>query len=180
MPFAITALFDERTEADIQALRVRLVQAGYGDELSAQVRPHLTLAILPALDSEALREPLRAWCAETPPLALGIAAVGTFPTAEGVIYLAPIVTFALLEMNARLQALLDSAGLAGFATYRPDAWVPHITVGIQLTPEAVAGAVRLAREADVFRTAILAQIAVAEFPPLRAVYSYPLGPGVAP
>lgn len=180
MPFAVTALFDECSEARIWALRARLVQAGNGDPASAEVCPHLTLAILPALDAAALREPLRSWCRATPPLAVEIAAVGTFPTAEGVVYLAPIVTVPLLEMNARLQALLASVGLAGIKTYRPDSWVPHVTVGIQLSPEAVAGAVRLAREADVFHKAVLTRIAVAEFPPMRALYGYRLGPEAAP
>ncbi|MHB1318440.1 MAG: 2'-5' RNA ligase family protein [Anaerolineae bacterium] len=180
MPFAITALFDESTEAEMHALRRRLVQAGHGDEASAEVRPHLTLAILPGLGraasgTQVLPDSLRAWCAARPPLALGIAAVGTFPTVEGVVYLAPVVTAALLDMNRDLQAMLDSLGLTGYEAYRSDHWVPHVTIGIGLSPEAVAGAVRLAREADVFHTAILTQVALVEFPPMRVVCNYPLG-----
>ncbi|MFO7697325.1 MAG: 2'-5' RNA ligase family protein [Anaerolineae bacterium] len=174
MPYAITALFDERTEEGIHALRVRLVEAGFGDPASAEVRPHLTLAILPALGGEALREPLRAWCEATPPLPVDIAAVGTFPTAEGVVFLAPVVTAALLDLHAQLQAVLKSVGLTGYETYRADRWVPHVTVGIQFSADAVAGAVLLSCEADVFGPAGLTRVAVAEFPPLRTVYSFAL------
>lgn len=174
MPFGIVALFDESTEAGIRALRMQLAEAGYGDRESADVRPHLTLAILPALDPESLRQSLRAWCLDTPPLALEIASAGSFPTAEGVVYLAPVVTMRLLEMHAQVDHLLLEAGLQGMQPYRPGFWVPHVTVGYQLGADALRGAIGLVREADVFYTGVLTQVAVCEFPPLEVLYAFPL------
>jgi hypothetical protein len=52
--------------------------------------------------------------------------------------------------------------------------VPHVTVGIGLSPAEVGRAVSLAREAPVFHPGILTRIAVAEFPPMRALYMFPL------
>lgn len=174
MPLGVVALFDESTDAGIRALRMRLAEAGYGDPESADVRPHLTLAILPSLAPESLRQSLRGWCLDTPPLALGIAAVGSFPTAEGVVYLAPVATMRLLELHAQVDHLLLGAGLQGVEQYRPGFWVPHITVGYQLGADTVRDAIGLVREADVFHTGVLTQIAVCQFPPLEVLYAFPL------
>jgi len=180
MPYAITALFDAATEERLRAARAALVEAGLCDPAVAEVRPHLSFSILPGLDAEALRPRLRAWCYERAPLALQIAAVGSFPGDEGVVYLAPVVTERLLETNASLDRLLAEAGGAPEGTYRAGSWVPHVTVGIHLASGHIPAALGLLREADVFYTGVLTQLAVAEFPPLTELYTFPLrGEGAA-
>ena len=174
MSYAITALFDAGTEDSLAQLRASLVEAGYGDPLAVPVRPHLTLEILDALDAEAVRGALRSFCYEVPPLAIHIGAVGTFPSSEGVVYLAPVVTPALLSMHARLYEVLGEAAEQAMDTYRPHNWVPHCTLAINLTPDQVMSAIGLIREADVFHTASLVQVAVAQFPPLELLYAFPL------
>ena len=179
MPYAIAALFDAASEAGIQNLRRQLAEYA-GSDTVAVARPHLAFAIVDRLDPEALEPMLREFCQAMPPLPLNLAAVGAFPTAEGVVYLAPVVTRPMLAAHARLCQLLDEAGAPPVPYYRPENWVPHCTVAINLTREQVGGAVRICGEADVFHTDQLTQLAVAEFPPIRLVYKLPLRGAIAP
>jgi 2'-5' RNA ligase len=179
MPYAIAALFDAASESGLQDLRARLAEYA-GTDAVAVARPHLTFAIVNQLDPEALRPALLAFCQATPPLPLHLAAVGAFPTDEGVVFLAPVVTRPLLAVHANLCRLLDEAGFPTAPYYRPQNWVPHCTVAINLAPEQVSGAVALCRQADVFHTDQLTQLAVAEFPPMQNIYSLPLRGAIAP
>lgn len=56
------------------------------------------------------------------------------------LWVAPVVTAALLGHHARLHAALS--GLAGHPHYRPGAWVPHVTLSGDgsLSPAAALGA----------------------------------------
>jgi 2'-5' RNA ligase len=179
MPYAIAALFDAASEAGIQNLRAQLAEYA-GLDAAAVARPHLTLAIVNQLDPEALEPVLREFCQSTPPIPLHLAAVGAFPTPEGVVYLAPVVTRPMLAAHAKLCRLLDDAGAPPVPYYRPESWVPHCTVAINLKPEQVGGAVSICCGADVFHTDQLTQLTVAQFPPMRLVYNLPLRGTIAP
>ena len=179
MPYAIAALLDAASESSLQDLRARLAEYA-GAEAVPAARPHLTLAIVNELDPETLRPALLAFCQSVPPLPLHLAAVGTFPTDEGVVFLVPVVTRPLLAVHANLCRLLDEAGFSTVPYYRPQNWVPHCTEAINLTPEQVCQAVKLCRQADVYHTDQLTQLVVAEFPPMQAIYSLPFRGEIAP
>lgn len=59
-------------------------------DLGAQ--PHVSLAVCEELDPTQLREELRRFAETTRPLSLKLSSAGAFPTAEGVMFLAPVVT----------------------------------------------------------------------------------------
>ncbi len=179
MPYAIAALFDAASEAGLQNLRAQLAEYA-GSDAAAVARPHLTFAIVNQLDPQALEPMLRKFCQATPPLPLNLAAVGAFPTREGVVYLAPVVTRPMLAAHANLCRLLDEAGAPPVPYYRPESWVPHCTVAINLKPEQVGGAVRICCQADVFHTDQLTQLTVAQFPPMHLLYRLPLRGSIAP
>ncbi len=175
MPLAITALLDPQSETALEALCRQLAERCLAAGAPAEVRPHLTVAISPALDAGELREPLASWCGARGPVAVRLSSVGTFPGAEGVVFLAPVVTAELLVFHGELHALLAALGVTSVAAYRPGLWVPHITLATGV-PDAMLGeALRLARQAPVFRNVSLVRVALAEFPPLRGIVSYPLG-----
>lgn len=179
MPYAIAALFDAHSQAGIQALRARLAEVTGANALP-EGRPHLTLAVVEELDAEALRPALLAFCQSMPPLPLHLAAVGAFPTAEGIVYLAPVVTQPLLAAHASLCRVLTEAGYTPEPYYRPQNWVPHCTVAVNLAPDQVGAAVSLCLQADVFHADQLTQLMVARYPPQQTIYSLPLRGQIAP
>ena len=64
----------------------------------------------------------------------------------GVVFLGPAVTPALLDLHARAHAAFARAGAASLPYYRPDAWVPHMTVGHGIEPQRLGSAVQRSRD----------------------------------
>ena len=176
MAFAVILYFDPATEAGVQALWNVLARQGISSVMARMgIRPHISLAGLEDLEPGPLCGVLRGLSASTPPLTVNLSAVGTFPTAQGVVYLAPAVSPALVRLHAALHARLTALGLASTDYYRPENWVPHCTVTINLPPDQVAAAVNVCRASNVFRPAHLTEIALVEYMPIAELCVFPLG-----
>jgi len=176
MGFAIELYFDPVSEARLTGLWETLARAGISSILPDMgARPHISLAVMGNLDPAAFRAELRAFADEEDSLAVTLGAVGTFPTAEGVVYIAPVVTQALLDLHARFHRRLDDLGVASGAYYRPGHWIPHCTTALELPPDQVAAAVDVCRQGDVFGPTRLVSVGLIEFLPVRELYTFPLG-----
>jgi 2'-5' RNA ligase len=139
------------------------------------IRPHISLAGGEGTPPESLRGDLADLAARTAPLTIRLSAVGTFPTDQGVVYLAPVVTAELLKLHEAFHAWLNGLGISSFDYYRPANWVPHCTVTINLPPERVPIAVDICRRSNVFHTARLVEIALVEYLPVKEICVFPLG-----
>lgn len=140
--YAVELLFDPEAEGAVfdvwRAIRDR---TGSSVLFDLAGRPHVTLAVHGERDAPQLDRAVRAFAA--PPLPFDLASAGTFPGDEGVAFLAPVVTEALLGLHARWHA--GSPG--SHEVYRPGRWVPHCTVGILLEGPARSEALEIARRA---------------------------------
>jgi 2'-5' RNA ligase len=136
MGLAVVLLFDAATTQAVLALRQELIRAGLPPTLDGMADPpHLSLAVFA---DDAAASPLGDACATfaraTPPLPLTLSAVGVFPSAEGVLFLAPTPTEALLQHHRAFHALLGAAPSGLNPYYQPDTWVPHCTLVAGLSP----------------------------------------------
>jgi len=175
VPFAIELYFDPVTEQAMRAVWHTLAAAGLTATLPASgARPHVSLAVCPTLAPEAYRDELAGFARGAAPLDLTLASVGTFPGAEGVVFLAPVVTRPLLRLHAALHRRLASRA-ASWPYYRPGHWVPHCTVAADLPPERVPSAVDLCRRAPLPLRGRLEAVGLVAFRPVAHLYTYPLG-----
>ena len=142
-------------------------------DLGAQ--PHISLAVLEDLNPEALRGDLIRFAEVTPPLPVDLASAGTFPTTEGVVFLAPVVTQELLAVHGRFHSLLRDRGVYCEEYYRPGRWVPHCTVATGVAPGKMGAAVEMCVESEAFGAVELDKVSLVEFPPAREIYAFPLG-----
>lgn len=128
MPYAVTLRLGAAAAGPIEAMWRALAEAGlHDDALALGYPPHLTLSIQPdTVDPGRLRDAVmqcaEAWTSES----LHFAGFGLFVAPEPVLWLAPVVTDALLARHAALATAL--ADLPGNPHYRPGAWVPHVTL----------------------------------------------------
>jgi 2'-5' RNA ligase len=176
MGFAVEANLDPGAAARVRALWDDLARRGITSEMPEMgADPHVSLAVFDEVDPKALGPVLDSFARGREPLELRLASVGSFPTAEGVVYLAPVVTPALLEWHADLDRRLERLGARAWDYYRPGSWVPHCTVALSLDPDGVAEAVRVTRESGVFGPAALDEIALVEFRPVRRLFARPVG-----
>jgi 2'-5' RNA ligase len=169
--YAVELYFDTSCEA-----RLRAAWAAAGSSLPAlNATPHVSLAVLPEIDDVNLPVALRRFAASEAPLQLQFAAVGAFPTAEGVVFLAPVVTGRLLALHQRCHALLAGLGEQPNGYYLPDRWVPHCTVGQDLPPDQVSAMVATLLRAAVFEPCRVVALGLVRFRPFVTIGRFPLG-----
>ena len=89
--FAVELLFDPAMEARLRALWKALAQAEVSSSmLDIGARPHVSLAVFERLDPTSMHAELDGFARENPPLEVTLSAVGTFPGAEGAVFIAPV------------------------------------------------------------------------------------------
>ncbi|MEM8885494.1 MAG: 2'-5' RNA ligase family protein, partial [Planctomycetota bacterium] len=99
---AIELLFDAQTDATLRGLLDEIDAAGLPSPLIGWgTRPHLSL-LLGGAARDGLEEAVAAFGAE--PLSVTLDGVGTFPGDKGIVYLAPVVTRALLDIHDAAHA----------------------------------------------------------------------------
>jgi 2'-5' RNA ligase len=146
MPFAIVLLFDAKTEAAFRKIGRTLEKNRVPTCFSGEgFGPHLTLASFQDGDPERLLKVLKRTATSFAPFPLRIESIGSFPR-KGVLFLAPVVTGGLLEMNSRLHGELKK-DVKGFARYYfPGVWVPHCTLSFNLPPKLLLRGFEIVRK----------------------------------
>jgi 2'-5' RNA ligase len=142
--------------------------------LDVGAQPHISLAVLTDLNPEVLRVDLSRFAEGTPPLAVDLAFAGTFPTAEGVVFLAPVVTQELLGVHRRFHRVLRERGVDPVEYYWPGKWVPHCTVAIDVAPDKMGAALEMCVHSEAFGEVELDEVSLIEFRPVREIYAFPL------
>ncbi len=176
MAFAVILYFDPITEVSVRALWDALAAQGVSSVMATMgIRPHISLVGWEGLAPESVRHELADLAASTAPLTTRLGAVGTFPTDQGVVYLAPVVTTELVKLHEAFHARLSSLGISSFDYYRPTSWIPHCTVAINLPAEGVLVAVDVCRRGRVFGPARLIEIALVEYLPVKEICAFPFG-----
>lgn len=176
MGLAVELYFDGLTEARLRRLEATLAaHLPPGATGHSAVRPHLSLTLLPD-ESEVVLLPLvEAFARATPRQPIALSAIGLFPTGEGVLYLAPTPTRALLDLHARFHARLARARLAGNPYYLPEHWVPHCTLATGLDPAQLASAIQRGLAAFPLPAATLVEVGLIRYHPVEPLRSFPLG-----
>jgi 2'-5' RNA ligase len=138
--YAVELLFDPDAEAAVREVW-REVSARTGSSMLFDLasRPHVTLAVHDEQDAPQLDRAVRAF--DAPATRFVLSSAGTFPGDEGVAFLAPVVTDALLDLHRRWHAASPGSN----EYYLPGRWVPHCTVGILLEGPALSEALEVAR-----------------------------------
>ncbi|MEO3475081.1 2'-5' RNA ligase family protein [Roseomonas sp. CAU 1739] len=128
MPYAVTLRLDAAAAAPIEAMWRALAEAGlHEDSLALGYPPHVTLSIHPdGVDTTRLDAAVARFAEGWTWPALHFASFGVFAALVPVLYLAPVVTDALLLGHQALLGALDD--LPCDAHYRPGCWVPHVTL----------------------------------------------------
>lgn len=173
MPCAMTLLLDDQAAARITRLTDALDRAGLaGPGARNGGPPHVTLGVYPdTAEVDALHATAAILGQSWRPLPVRFASLGVFPGTPGVLFVAPVVTSALLVRHAQLLA--RHRGDGHFAS---GAWVPHVTLLQDLEgSDAAARALAVAAAAWEPFTATLDRLALFRFPPAVVVEVVRLG-----
>lgn len=178
MGYAVEMYFDAQAERRVKHLWQTLMDEGVSSVLvDIGARPHISLTVLEDPSSDELRGQLECFERELAPIDLSLAAVGTFPTAEGVAFLVPSVAAELVHAHEVLHQRLSAIGASSNLYYQPGSWIPHCTVALDLMPVQLPLAMEICRNSSVFGRARLSEIGLVSFRPVRELYTFPLTGG---
>jgi 2'-5' RNA ligase len=146
MPYGVELYLDQDAESAIRQTWEAIAAAGLDSYmLDSNVRPHVSLAISDHIDQHDLIKTTADFAASLQPIRLTLASIGSFPTAEGVLFYGVTVNHVLLEVHAEYSRIFNHYARQPYAYYRVGTWVPHCTLAIGLSPEQMASAQEIAR-----------------------------------
>jgi hypothetical protein len=174
MPFAITLRFDPASASRIDDLWHSLAAEGIdADRHDLGYPAHITLAIYP---DDMPRDRLHAACTQATAswrtLPIALSGIGIFPGTSSILWAVPVVTRDLLTMHANLAAALPD--LPAHPHYRPDTWIPHVTLTGPLPDPGPALKALLGRWHPLSGT--LVQADLVRFRPVEVLQSHVLAP----
>lgn len=174
MPYAVQLDLDADTNAALDGLAERL-EALPGLATIRQLGDvhHLSLCVCDTIDRDGLDADLARFVSKNGPLDIHLGPVGIFTGETSVLFLAPVVTDDLLALHRRFHAAF--AELAGWAYYHPSHWVPHVTLAMEMTPDALAAAVAVVRAHWAPMAARLDALRLIRFHPVETLFHRGLG-----
>lgn len=100
---------------------------GVHSDLTAEF-PHFSLHVANQYDDAELAEKLQAFAAEHPPLRVRTAGLGIFTRERTILYMPLVRNPRLNAFHRALWKTVSGLGDDVFAYYRPERWIPHITL----------------------------------------------------
>ena len=177
MPFAVALYLDHAADAAVRALSRRLDPTRFpGFTSGSEVHAHISLVVCDGLDVEQFRPALAQFAAETPRLPCTLASLGVFSTDEGVIFLAPTASRALIDVQEQVVERLSQFGAQVGPYWIPGNWVPHCTLAIGIPRELIPTAVGVCHAAFRPIAGQLTQVSLFEIDPVRPCYEFDLRP----
>jgi len=141
----IVGYFDEKTENFIediwQAMKVNNCRTVENN------KPHMTFFDLMDVDIDT--DLIEAIISREDIFNLYVTQIGTFMN-TGVLYFQPTITYELLAFHQEFYEIVNDY-MADDSLYRPDVWIPHITIDIDLTDEELIQAFEDIREVKPFK-----------------------------
>jgi 2'-5' RNA ligase len=144
VPYAVELYFDDRTEALIKAIWEKMAEKGVSDrQAKRKARPHVALAVFEDADPGEVTYLLRALAKEQSPVEARFEMLGTYCSADGVLFLVPVVSPRFFLLHSNTIRLLNPLVQGLKETCRPQRYVPHCTVAHGLDKETLGRAVAL-------------------------------------
>jgi 2'-5' RNA ligase len=106
---------------------------------------HVSLGVYDDLPAERFSADLAQFAPSLHPLPIRLSNVGIFPGPRSVLYLGPVVTEDLLALHWRFHAAFGEFAPACWGHYLPGAWVPHVTLAMDVEPPALQVALEVMR-----------------------------------
>jgi 2'-5' RNA ligase len=177
MSFAVLLYFDNQTEKLIRAIWKELAETEIAPYLhQSPNRPHIKLAIFEDLNLMEGERRLKALAAVLDPMPVIWKQVGIFPNPRPTVFLGPVVTSALLELQGKVEQGFQDIGIyPSFDYFVPGQWVPHCLLAMDLEPAKLLDAVRIGMHLPLPFTGKIVEIGVIEFYPVQHRLVLPLG-----
>ncbi|KAJ8774931.1 hypothetical protein K2173_019935 [Erythroxylum novogranatense] len=177
--YAIELYFDPALENQVLKAWNVLARRQISTQLiEIESRPHITLYSSAYVEPTKLESVLRTFASKQEPLALSFSTVGSPPSDNNVLFLAPTPSHSLLQFHSQLCDALKKEGIEISEDYRPDSWIPCCAVAQEVPKVRIGEAFCLLRDLKLPVNGYAIDIGLVEFSPVRELFSYVLGNSV--
>ena len=178
MAYSVELRFDQDLAQRVRALWEALEAIGASSfGAGGKPVPHISLAVYDdedEVDEAAAGRLIERLAARHAPIEVAFASLGVFSTEESVLFLAPVVTPALLDVHAAYHAMAAALPATCRTYYLPGRWVPHCTLSMLGPMSSVLDGLRhLAADWAPLRGTICSA-ALIRVPPLATITEHPL------
>jgi len=168
MPCGAILYFDDQTDAVIRGLWQVIEDFGQmgmmpGIMPGLNYPPHLTLVVCDDMKFDQVREQMKRFIAEHPPLPVYFHGLGIFNAIESVVTLEVTPDRALLELHATFEEVVRPYLVGERDFCRPGRWVPHVTLNQGISRSANGAVVDALMRATLPRYGLLREIVLADF-----------------
>jgi len=175
MHVAVELGFDPASELRIRNHACALANLHGGPDLSAKgVRPHISLTSFAGGEPGFLGGELARLARCFAPFGIRFDAAKSFPTEEGVVYLALCRSEKLLSLHAALHRAMALHGREGHSFYRPGRWVPHCTVATGVPADRREQIVEICKTEATPMEVVVETVHARAYLPVRALHSLAL------
>lgn len=175
---AVCVFFDAETEAIIRELWTQIASAGISSEMpDVGWRPHITLAGCDQLDILHYESALQDFSRQSSVLPITFSSVGCFVAPKSTLFLAPTITQDLLDLHRRHQSIVANHALRMSHYYLPDQWVPHCTLALNLTTEALMHSIEVCQQQirlPIVGTLVEIGVVQVKRPKVNPLYTFPI------
>ena len=140
--------------------------------LALNMPPHITLAVFDEVDVQRLNCAVEQFFRSTKPLEVYVSSIGMFPSEQPAVYVQPVVNSELLNMHRRFHTELGDLIDQCWDYYKPDCWVPHLTLGTTDSLSAALDIISVAYNAKLCGSYLLNEISLIEFHPVKVISTY--------
>ncbi|XP_050382735.1 uncharacterized protein LOC126799553 [Argentina anserina] len=174
--YAIELYFDPALENQVLKAWNVLARRQISTQLiEIESRPHITLFSSSFVEPAKLESMVKAFAAKQEPLALSFSTIGSFPTDNNVLFLAPTPSVSLLQFQSQLCEAMKKEGVEIGEEYRADCWMPYCAVAQDVPKSRMAEAFCVLRDLKLPVAGYAMDIGLVEFSPVRELFSFVLG-----
>jgi 2'-5' RNA ligase len=175
MSYAVVFYLDPIKAAPLQAVINELGSKNIAPYMhNIQLQPHITLAIYDRLECQVCEQKIAAFAKEVHGFNLLFSSIGIFDNTNPVVFAAPTLTRALLELHQRLHTLLEDEAHHPWEIYKPGLWVPHCSLAVEFPQQNLYQALEICLQLELPLQVPVSTLGVMQFEPISPLYDYPL------
>jgi 2'-5' RNA ligase len=168
--YSIELYFDGPSDSRVRSIWSKVANLGAATMIESDSRPHVSLAVAESLEVGAVIPMLDRFARANKRFPLSLPAVGLFPAAEPVVFLAPKVTADLLELHRDFMAEFVPLAEGIWPYYMPEAWVPHCTITMGIRAESVGLAYAACHTSGLPLEVHVVGMSLVEFVPVKQLH----------
>lgn len=173
MTYAAVLYFDDKTERYVQNLINHLCDKGMNTYmLDNKIPPHVTISLFDKYNTDGLENIIMRFSETLNSFEICFASIGAFY--PPVIFLAPVITQQLLDVNIRIINSLKEVATDFNDYYKPGTWVPHAAMGVKLDENELYEAFKIVQKEFKTFSGTVSKVALAECNPYRELCCYDL------